>query len=70
MSPDASTPAELDTLVARLSDGLHELANVAGLLEEQLADRRLLDDDRRLALDQAHSNASALLATLDRLGLG
>lgn len=55
-----------------LSKGLYDLAIRAGELEVQIVGHSTdeLDHDTHLALDQAHSNASAIAATLARLGLG
>ena len=67
---DAAHGEDVAAITDRLSRGLHGLANDAGRLEQLVADGATLDDDTHLALDQAHSNAAALLATLDRMGLG
>lgn len=61
---------DVAAITQRLSEGLHELAIAAGQLESAITDGAEVDHDQRIALDQAHSNATAITDTLDRLGRG
>lgn len=68
----ATDEPNVAALTQQLSEGLHELAIAAGRLEVAVADDRdgALDHDLRIALDQAHSNATAITDALERLGRG
>lgn len=70
---DAAAPPTLERLCADLADGLHDLAIEAGQLEQLVLDAGgadQLEGETRLQLDQAHSNATAIVSTLDRAGFG
>ena len=70
MDATAGQQESVESITRQLATGLHELANAAGRLEQLVVDGAEIDEDQHLALDQAHSNATALLRTLDRIGLG
>lgn len=68
LPPIDATP---DELAEALADGLYDLASRAGDLERLLSEEGgAVSDDEHLRLDQAHSNASAIVASLERLGFG
>ena len=76
-APDGPGPTaaaeDLGALADDLARGLHRLANEAARVETLVgADGGVdhVDGDVRLALDQAHSNAAAIVATLGRAGFG
>lgn len=70
---DGSATTDLDRLCGDLADGLYRLAIEAGQLEQLVLEAggpERLEGDTRLRLDQAQSNATAIAATLDRIGFG
>lgn len=75
-SPDTTSDqpgvGAVGELAERLSNGLYELADIAGRIAEVVRSEgeHVLDNDARLALDQSRSNAQAIARMLDRLGLG
>lgn len=69
----ADPVADLGELVDEIATGLHRLAIAAARVRTHVADgggADTVDGDVRLALDQAHSNAAAIVATLGRAGFG
>lgn len=68
---DEPVGTSLDAVARELADAVHGAAVIAGRLDEIA--RTTSDDvdpDTRLRLDQAHSNASAVVSLLTELGYG